>query len=160
MVNIHRVDYQPVKKLSEEVYVPKLSGKWVWLQNLAYKILKKFGKPYEIEVIKYSRYTLSVPSLIKAIEQSSNNLQMLMSRRAKYLIIGEDMYYKLTQEKRREENISGYPIFGVNMIQPSSQSPFETNYDYRKREMLFGLTVVVVPWVDGLFVLPDLDKGF
>lgn len=78
---------------------------------------------------------------LSAIQEHMYECENQTGLRPKYLIVGRDTYYEMTNE-----TMKAHP-FLINVQHPHYQG-----------SMIFGLTVVMVPWIEGMFCLPDLDR--
>lgn len=123
----------PVKTVRSEL--TRVQRWFVWLADR----LGVFKADYE-RTVKYETTTLDLREIVSGVMEHQHNLMALNSGRAKYLIVGRDQYrgMMMSQEAR---NLGLFPM-------PIGGTP----------PSFAGLEVVVVPYIDGAFILPDLDQ--
>jgi hypothetical protein len=87
--------------------------------------------------------TVDFSKKFDGILQHINEVQRTTGLRPKFLIVGREAYYELSGEI-----LGKYPFM----------FPYPPDRQEARPDSLFGLQVVVVPWIDGMFCLPDLDR--
>jgi hypothetical protein len=129
------------------------SARWPWLQRKLISILRRLGCR-EALYLKYNtemeRVTMDFDSLAAAVCQCREDLSRVYRREAKYLIIGRDRYDDLLHAKTAA---------GLYAVEWPVDHQAQVAIDGRRRPLIFqGLIVAFVPWIDGVFVLPDLGQ--
>lgn len=122
---------QPPKRQAPRWLYRLLKKAHAWLDDFA-------NEPVEVSI---KTTTIDFSQKFDGIHEHIREIQRTTGMRPKYLFIGRDVYFELSKEVL-------------------DRFPFAINYNYppQRGNELFGLTVVVVPWIDGIFCLPDLDK--
>lgn len=95
--------------------------------------LRKFEPP---PTVRIKTTIFEFDTLLEEINQHQRSVYRLTGKKPKYLFIGRDKYCQATGEQL------GYYPLALD----------------RGRNTCFGMTVMVVPWIDGLFCLPDIDE--
>lgn len=129
------------------------TGRWLWLQRLLIRLWKKLGGRVRQDFVQYKYITVSLDDLVKAAMSNQANVMRIYNRESKYLIVGRTQFALIAQNYSRFDSLDSYLRFSI---------PFEYNArvgvdSCPQPKMFAGLEVVVVPWIDGLFVLPDLE---
>jgi len=86
----------------------------------------------------YTVVTLDTRKLMDMINDHAYDIRRRTGADPKYIIMGRDKYYQLTGEiAQRSPRI-------IDLTTPTTS--------------VMGMSLIVVPWIDGLFCLPDLDS--
>ena len=100
------------------------------------------------------KYRIDNVDLVNLIKESKIDMNYVWRENPKYLIMGNDKFEKLT-------NILSYEMISINheMI-INSQKPSHDEYGsynnrYHTDTMIWGFKIIVVPWIDGCFLLPN-----
>lgn len=111
-----------------------------WLMRFIDRLYHYLGDFQPIGVsIEYETTVIDFTSIIDGLHQHIHEVRRTTALDPKYLIIGREEYYKLSGQIMKD-----YPYsFGP--------------YPHDQLDIL-GLQVVIVPWIDGLFCLPDLGR--
>lgn len=124
-------------------------GKYPWLQKLCFKALRWLRASALLQEGEVRRVRLDLDDLVKAIMINQSDVEYIYHKRAKFLIVGHDKFKELAKCEEFD-----YHFFDI----PSNYRA-NVGYDREPMPYLFrGLRVVVVPWIDGMFVLPDLEQ--
>lgn len=127
-------------------YDPK--GRWPWLQRACFWVLKKLGAFASFSEEHIQRVDIDLDKLVEAVMRNRADVEMLYRKRAKYLVVGADKFYELS--------VSVQPHYMTFTV----PHQFNARVGYNNRpmpQMFAGLQVIVVPWIDGMFVLPELE---
>lgn len=89
----------------------------------------------------YTNLAIDANSIIKAVDLSVSELRLIHNLEAKYLLIGNKQAHELIRE-----------------LPDLSYFQFHSNVDYHLDDQycVRGLTMIVVPWMDGFCLLPEL----
>lgn len=121
-----------------------------WLARAVVWIGEKCGvleRDYE-RTVSYQVAELDMRGAIDEMAKHAANMEMIQSNRAKYLIVGRDQMKRLDMQDWAIRNLG------------TRQIPFGVAYgDGTERRYLYGLEIILVPYIDGCFVLPDLEKN-
>lgn len=125
-------------------------GKIKFLQKICFWVLKKLDCQIKDTEIKYTRTEINLDSLFDAVVENRVMMRMIYNREAEYLIVGKDLYEKFMKDVSNSMN---------DLI--SFQVPYEYKLKVQsngvRQESIFrGLKVVLVPYLDGIFCLPNL----
>lgn len=119
-------------------------GKLPWLQRALFAALKKLGCDNAIYYEPaYSRHEIDTQSIIDNIIRQRTYLMDLDHEEIGTVYMGMNEFRKL-----------GGEAYGLNSIQ--LQGTYEHHRNGQARVM--GLDVVVVPWLEGVFVAPKPRK--
>lgn len=113
-----------------------------WLLRIiqpVYKWLKDFVPPDPVESVTYHAVEIKFDKYIDVIKNHAREIERTTGKRPKFLFMGRREYHEMTGEIMGE-----YPFF----IGPYPENQLQ----------VLGLQVIIVPWIDGLFCLPDLGE--
>lgn len=132
----------------QSVWVPdryefNARGKWPWLQRRLFKILGKLKAYSYDQRVTYSTTEIDTTKILDAIMRNQHDVAMLMRGRAKYVVMGIDEFAEVSNDPA----VRDFMRFNFNA---------NVSDGYYHQTML-GLECVVVPWIKGFFVLPDLE---
>lgn len=131
----------------------KLNSKWYW-RALSW-VLKKLGgefREYIPESWPIHEVKIDQGSIIKMLETSKSAMQYLWDKRATTLVLGYDEMDRLMKEAPTE-------MMRFDMRFPigrHERSEYDTQYRFVSRTV--HLRVVLVPWLSGWALLPDLGE--
>lgn len=115
-------------------------GKLPWLQRALFAALKKLGCDNAIYYEPaFSRHEINTQSIIDNIIRQRTYLMDLDHEEIGTVYIGEKEFISL-----------GGEVYGMESIQIQGSYNYHTN----GRTQILGLNVVVVPWMEGVFVAP------
>lgn len=118
----------------------------VWLGNK----LGIFERDYE-KTVSYDVAQLDMRRVIDEVAKHKANIEQITSRRAKYLIVGRDQMDKLRLEDMTLRHLGKYPAY-------MGEQYADRNGTVHNRRFYYDLEVLFVPYIDGCFVLPDLES--
>lgn len=113
------------------------------IQSAAWWICVRLGTAFHRPFTRSEYRTVRVEgaSLLEKVRLNQHDLRMLWDQDGKYLIVGRKAAYDLLHE------CDDFMHFQVDV-----------KLGLNRKTRVLGLEVVVVPWIEGLFVLPDLTK--
>lgn len=122
----------------------KPSGRFQWLQKLAWAVLVKFSSTQRVEIVS-ERIVIDRDELLKngklldAIDFQINEMYQLYNVRGARLLIGVEDFRRLasTPEVRH--------LMSFNVYLPMKN---------KRGNFIFGLEIQVVPWMQGILVMP------
>jgi len=114
-----------------------------WLQRLCLWILKKLKCQHYDEYISMETFKVEFDSIVDLIISQSAAINRVYSHRCKYVILGRRAMMELQIELDRQ-------------LWFNFPSDFECP-QYRNRMTFAGLTIIVVPWFEGVLCLERLD---
>lgn len=151
----------------EDYLKPNPATRFPCLQNLAWKLLRRLGAARaSYKVNRYSTVELDAQKLTEYIFRQENIAYLIVHRKCRYLLVGHQQFKEIMRDQTlalnpfvaRFNDVSiqiGYTVAERNPFAPPGpyQPPqYKTNYE------VFGMTVLIIPWMDGILALPELDK--
>jgi hypothetical protein len=118
-----------------------------WLRRVATKFVWWMLKQLNAEFVKTAEridiLSIDETRLLDEIRLISYEIESIWNKEIKYIVCGREMAYKLWGEK-------------------AIRMPWETNIgvhlQHGQSEGIIGLKLVVVPWLEGIALLPDLER--
>lgn len=120
------------------------AGKLPWLQKILFAILKKLHAEAYEDRIKYSRVAVDTKDIAESICRNARDAELIWNQRAKYVVMGPCAFSQLAREGNSGNQFLDFPI----TVQMGNGRIFRP----------LGLRIVVVPWIDGVFVMPELEN--
>lgn len=105
-----------------------------WLQKLCFWILRKLKAFHQEDRATYITIEIDTEKFIKRLFQQRESIARCLSLDTTHLLIGHDDFVELMEETKYYSSFS-----------------FVTKYGYGQQ--LFGLKVIVVPWMQGFVLL-------
>lgn len=141
-----RTEYVPIDGAIE--YDPR--GRWPWLQRRLLATLGWLGaRPPTRAVDRWQEAAINLDDLARAVAESREDLMRVYRKEAEYLVVGRDRMADLMRAVD--------PATGMHVL------AFPTDYTApvvvagRRCDGVFqGMKVVFVPWIEGMFLLPEL----
>ena len=120
--------------------------RWAWLARIAWRLVEHLGAlwPYMGEVVRYETTTLHLDDIVQAIFESREQVYALTGRECRYILVGRDQQRRLRIECHN---------FLTYEIPDDYQAPVCGMDPHR----FAGMTIVLVPWMDGLVLVPGLE---
>lgn len=120
-------------------------GRLLWLQRLLFWTLNKL-KAYSYDTkVTYTTTEIDTSKILDALMQNQCNAEMLYHKRAKYVVMGPSEFSRFSGEMRDHA--------------PFMQFNFDARVGFGRSMTTLGLECVVVPWIEGFFVMPELNNG-
>lgn len=125
-----------------------MSKLYIYFQEILVNILHRMGAKISLmeEKVEYQKIEFDKNDLAKICHDQIKTVFLSTHQHPKYLLVGHEEYLELT--KLRDH--SG--LYAVNI------HDFYRQMDDKQQITVFGMKVVVVPWMDGILALPDLDE--
>lgn len=142
MMNNIRVPLFSIDKVTtvQEFSAKRTAPKWLLrIFQWAYNWLGDFITPSPAKSVSYHRVEIKFDKYYNDIRQHVHEIERDTGQRPRYLFMGHKEYYEMTGQVMND-----YPL----MLGPFPEEQLQ----------LFGLRIIIVPWIEGLFCLPDLDK--
>jgi hypothetical protein len=114
-----------------------------WYERLAWWTVKKLGIRFRFTDIKdcFQSIPIDEQRIIDAVDLSAHEIELIHHKEIKYLLIGNKEAHEIFMEM---QDMSYFSF------------PLDFQYCYGKVHQVRGLTVVVVPWMDGFCLVPEL----
>ena len=120
-------------------------GRWPRLQRILFAILRRLKAEQFDEYVTYDRVLIDTDKVVDIVRRNrANVMELLGSDKAKFVVMGSHQF---------DEAIHSTTSSGIH---GPTQFAFDAKLDIADRWRMYGLQVIVVPWIDGCFVLPDL----
>lgn len=116
-----------------------------WLQRACFYVLRKLRAYYADTKINFDRIAIDEEKFIDNVFKQQHELVRAFGKTPKRILMGAADYRKLMGE----------------LHSPDHHFAFNSGYyvnDYRGRETFIGLEVEVVPWMEGVIVMPARIK--
>jgi len=108
---------------------------WKWLQKICFFALQKLKAFSFVEEISYTRHTIRTDSFMENLIKQKRGLVDLYHYHGSRLLIGPDQFYALTGE-------------------PDIRTMINFDAEYRFGLTIHKMQVTIIPWMDGILVLP------
>jgi hypothetical protein len=125
------------------------AGRWPWLQRVLFRLLRRLGASSGFEEIRRVECVrVDFDAIVAAVLTSQDDMMRVYQKRAAYIVVGGSRYHDLLGARDRS---------GMFVVSFPWDFQARTSLGMERHPRMFaGLKVAFVPWVDGLFVLPDL----
>lgn len=124
--------------LHEDAFSLKPENGWVWLQRLCFWVLRKLRCYYNEPSVEVTRHVVSPDDFMERFFQQCDALDVLRSR-PEAILMGAEDYRDL-------------------MHSPLACEAFSFDAQYNSPGRIHGVTVIVLPTVRGMAVLPSLES--
>jgi hypothetical protein len=108
-----------------------------------FKILRKLKADSFDRQVTYKHTVVDTDDILAALVKNQREVMMLYNKRAKYVVMGPRQLSKLA-------------IQSPELMQ-MTRFRFNTQIGLNRQILPMGLEVVIVPWIDGFFVMPELN---
>lgn len=139
-----RTAYKPYRFTHQDVYQLRADRKHVWLQKLCFRILNKLGANWIEDRTEVNYVQIDSSKFMRNIFTQIKEIQSEFQHKPKTILIGSEDYHKLMDDK------DFHAMFR-----------FEAEYHTSRRTQfgeyvgtVDGLSVQVIPWMQGILVLP------
>jgi hypothetical protein len=116
-----------------------------WYEKLAWWVVRKLGIRFQKTRVEdcYASIPIDTGRILDAVDLCANELEAIHYREARYLLIGNKQAHELFQE-----------------LPELSHFNFDADIRYHMdgTMQVRGLTMVVVPWMDGFCLVPELRE--
>lgn len=142
-INLIRQEPRETAVLNPNRFEFNPRGRMPWLQKLLFKALRWLKADSYDTHIEYKTVEIDPPSIIDALMLNRVDVERLYNRRAKYVVMGPSDFHRFCTAPEIKD-----------MLAFSFTVPIGMNGE----RTILGLEVVIVPWIEGFFVLPDLNE--
>lgn len=115
------------------------------MQKLLFAILRRLGANSFVQSVTYTTTEIDTGKILDAVMRNQADAERLYFKRAKYVVMGPREFAQFSSTSGKDL----YPQF--------MQFSFDARLGYGQTVTVFGLECVVVPWIEGFFVMPDLQ---
>jgi|ERR1051326_457519 hypothetical protein len=123
------------------------NGRLPWLQKLLFAILRRLRADSYDTKVNYTTVEVDTGKILDAVMQNACDAESLYFQRAKYIVMGPSDFARFTSEGPKSGLYADFMQFS-----------FDARLGYGRTVTVFGLECVVVPWIEGFFVMPDLQQ--
>jgi hypothetical protein len=125
--------------VSDMHYTVNHKGKFKWLQKFCLKVLMKYGNSCVAHIPIMECATVEYEKTVDLILNNIRDVERIEGLRCKYIVIGN----------RQMKELCNSDNFMYFQIPPDA--------DLRRNQRTFlGMNIILVPWIDGVFCLPEL----
>lgn len=142
-IRLIKHDRQLVTALDPKRFEFNPKGRLPWLQRWLFKLLGKLGANSLNESVTYTKVEIDTSRILDALLENQRDVMMLYNKSARYVVMGPKDFARFCGDPEYRD-----PLY-FNFSAPIGMNG--------KRSIL-GLEVVIVPWIEGFFVLPDLAE--
>jgi hypothetical protein len=132
--------------LDHLAYFERPLGRHLWLQRLCFKVLRYLGAYVQEKGV--TRAELDPDRLLEVIEEQGYQLSHLLKQRMQTIVLGPN------EAQRVIRDLPPWEYTSV-VLDLDFGRKVRNGVEYRGR--LYGMRVVVVPWFDGVLLLPKLE---
>lgn len=142
-IRLIKTEQQTVAAINPDRFEFNPRGRFPWLQRWLFKLLAKLGANSLEKSVTYKTVEIDTTRILEALFENQRNVMELYNKRARYVVIGRKDFTRFCSD-------------------PEYRDPLYFNFSapigINNQRTILGLEVVVVPWIDGFFVLPDLNE--
>jgi len=104
------------------------------------------------------KITLNTDDIISLIQKNKVNLEMVWEEHPRFLVLGQKQWFELTNEKAYHFSKMSYELLLKRQIKTYDRfdSVFNGSEKYQTETLFLGIQILVIPWVDACFFLPDV----
>lgn len=110
-----------------------------FFMNVLLYFVKRLAPSIGKRTVMMKSVTIDQKKVFDLLFEHRTNIEYMWNKKPKYLICGRDKSLELFQEANTYLNIH-----------------IETKLSWENETEIMGCQLIVVPWIDGLFFLPDL----
>lgn len=114
-----------------------------WLQRLLFKVLRWLKANSYNTTVTYQTIEIDTQDIFTALMKNRYDVEALYNKRARYVIMGPNDFMRFTK------GAEAHDMMRIH---------FSAALGTKMKPNILGLEVVIVPWIDGFFVLPDLEQ--
>ena len=127
---------------------------WI-LKKLKLKTDHVYAEPYDVVM---RSHTIHRYDLEQVIRKHKIDMDFVWHERPRFLVVGQDVFQELTSEKLRafhsyQEEL---PIYNDVPNYDRFGDFYGGQQQYRRETLFWGFKVLLVPWINGCFLLPDV----
>ena len=138
------VDFHyPLRFPDQFKYNPKAN--WPMLQRLVFWFARKLKTEAWEDRVKYRTIVVDTKDITEAICRNAAQAELIWQQRAKYVVMGPRAFSQLTEQGHSAGQFLRFPI----RLQMGKGQIFRP----------LDLEIIVVPWIEGFFVMPELKDG-
>ena len=118
-----------------------------WYQKLALWFLSQTGFTHHYATINtraHFEYVEYDDDIVQRLNLCQHDILMLWHELAKYVVVGHDVAHELLDR----------------LNTPYMRFPLEARLGHNGITKVLGLTLVIVPWLKGVAILPDLELAY
>jgi hypothetical protein len=113
-------------------------------------VVDKLFTPYVDVSLSYSRVSVRIDDIVDCVFKHVSNIESVFFRKPKIMLIGVAQWYDIVRQGN--EKVPGLIRFDIPTDYRATISPPEY------RAVFSGMHVFVIPWIDGVVLLPELER--
>ena len=133
-------------EFEEQRYNFRSDRKHQWLQKACFWILEKLRCQSIMHEIEYERHTVDTEDFIDQLIEQCGILDNCYGEHPKKVLVGSKVYQEITGNLHICEKLHFERGIRMKKLMPNGRFPVE---------YFMGLEVIVVPWMEGVLVMPD-----
>jgi hypothetical protein len=137
------------KLIDAESYQYRPNGRFPKLQKVLFWVLEKLKAHRRYETVSYQRVYVDLDRMTDMIWRQVEECNRHTDWTAKYIIMGAKQFASLVNE-------NDYPVHVKFNIPNHYNAPLYIN-NIRRGDYFYGMEVIVLPYMDGILVLPSLN---
>lgn len=136
---ISKIERKTTKITSEKVFEFNPNAKMPWLQKICFAVLKKLNCYAMLEIGSYHRYEFDKDKLIENIAYQRREILKDVSL-PKRIYMGSGDFARFISDEDQFRYVS---------------FPADITVNHGRQQKIMGITVEVIPWMEGILVVPD-----
>jgi hypothetical protein len=125
----------------EHFYGVNPRGRWVWLQSLCVRVLKNLGCIAVLNRIDTVKHTIDCQKILDRVwEQKQGVHSFFRTGSPCAVLMGPDEFRECCLDSHQPVGVFDFPV--------------RFRGEYGGRPTVFGLKIIVVPWISGVVILP------
>jgi hypothetical protein len=142
-IKLIRYEQQTAVAINPDRYQLNRSGRLPWLQRALFWILRKLKANALETSITYKTIEIDTTKIIDALMRNRVDVERLYNKRAKYVVMGPEAF----REFNNAAEVRYFMAFNFN-----------TQIGMNRQITIMGMECIIVPRIEGFFVLPDLNE--
>jgi hypothetical protein len=147
-VQSYWIQSESTRVQNPNVFSPQKGKGYWWIQRLCFWLLEKIGAYHFDDKVSIKQFTIDFDDIVEAVVKQEQLVYQISRERPRYLVLGHAQYRKL---------------MGATESMMMFQARFPENFNARiypkeYQGMFQGMELLLIPWIDGMFVLPELKR--
>lgn len=123
-------------KVSPDRFSFRKDRPYKWLQRICFSVLAKIGCSAMDETVRVERHVIDGDDFMGCLLKQNSTLHEFLGDRPTRLLMGAEDYAEVMNEKH------------------PANVEFRFQSRYGKDGQLYGMSIIVIPWMRGLLVMP------
>jgi len=139
----------PISTIMTDAYQYKPEVGYAWLQRIIFKFLTRIKAFAVREDLNYKRVIFKKGDLLEKLLEQKYMIRDIIDKNVSQVLIGKKEFFELLHIAHDK-----HPGF----ITPMSMTLSGSLRGGEEKVMMFGFEMVVIPWMEGMVVLPPKDS--